>query len=288
MSDNIDFIRSKQLYELMLPGTHNSCAYKVNYSIPTKFSSKLFDCLVPIIGPCFISKWVLNQTKNIKEQLNHGIRTLDIRISYNKQFYISHTFGLSSIESFFSQVKEFLRENPTEIVVILAKADYDNRESMNAVVERNFLGLVLEQIGSLLIRPGSDLTVSSIMASAKNIYFSYSSETELGIDWSGGKNTQIYSKELINRVWLNAKSVEEFQQKYLPIMMPKMFNIIDAVITPDEEYIRKNICGPSTINLSNKINDIILGILNRNERWSCILCDNPNDTITKEIILKNF
>ena len=92
----------KKLCEITIPGTHNTCAHKVNF-----------------IAKC--------QSKSVREQLKSGIRFLDIRCRHiNDRFDLHH--GISYLGSNFETMKndcyEFLKENPTETIVMMISPEF--------------------------------------------------------------------------------------------------------------------------------------------------------------------
>ena len=163
-----------------------------------------FSCFVPCAS-CCINKWVITQTNNIYEQLNNGIRALDLRFSFiDNTFYVSHTFGLIPLDTAFDQVKKFLQENPIEIIVILIKPDFDNKDVMVSH-EKELFSEIKKHISSYMIPNGADLTVSEIIKSSKNILVSYTNSLIF-------TDPEFYPFQ--NRIWLDAKSRNEFLDKY--------------------------------------------------------------------------
>lgn len=109
----------RNVSELFLPGTHNSV-------------SRFF-------GPARTQSWTLS------EQLNNGIRFLDVRVSYAKDKLqtchgdIVYTY---SFENCLDECTEFLKRNPSEIIIMLianegrAKdAAQRKREGYDSIIE---------------------------------------------------------------------------------------------------------------------------------------------------------
>lgn len=101
-------IDSLALHELTLPGTHNAgCDWQASYA------------LVP--G----RHWVACQHKPFYDQLNHGARALDLRLTYDHEgdglakYRIQHNGFLSSrtFGHLLADVERFLTENPDEFIV---------------------------------------------------------------------------------------------------------------------------------------------------------------------------
>jgi 1-phosphatidylinositol phosphodiesterase len=96
---------------ISIPGTHDSCAYHGTLSWYSK----------PI------SRCVITQEKNISEQLQMGIRYLDIRCRHvNNSFNIHHgNFNLNTtFQSVLRNVIDFLKQFPTETILMRIKEEH--------------------------------------------------------------------------------------------------------------------------------------------------------------------
>lgn len=97
---------NKHLSELSIPGTHDSMA---NYEL---------------------TNMVRTQAMSLQGQLESGIRYLDIRCNYtDNKFNINHgPIGLKyNFDNVLSTVTEFLKENPTETVLMRVKQENSNK-----------------------------------------------------------------------------------------------------------------------------------------------------------------
>lgn len=107
-------VQNTPLWSLVLPGTHNSCAYKSkNYLLNFR---RIMD----------------NQHLTIYEQLMMGVRVLDIRICFRKssslsqnEYWVCHTFLVMPLDEALDQINTFLKEHPTELVVLEIRAGLD-------------------------------------------------------------------------------------------------------------------------------------------------------------------
>jgi 1-phosphatidylinositol phosphodiesterase len=95
------------LSALTIPGTHDTCA---------RYGGDLAEC----------------QTLSVTDQLNIGIRALDIRCRhYKDQFPIHHEIIYQHID--FGQVQQeciaFLQANPSETIVMHIKKEYDDADN---------------------------------------------------------------------------------------------------------------------------------------------------------------
>lgn len=113
-------------------GTHDSAAYKIDYSraFPQKYS------WLPRGVSCIrrrIEALTLTQELDITGQLNAGVRALDIRISLlrgEQVFLTNHTFCCGLLDEVMAQVTTFLDSHPDQKVFLFAKPDWENRDSL--------------------------------------------------------------------------------------------------------------------------------------------------------------
>ncbi|ANI29558.1 phosphatidylinositol diacylglycerol-lyase [Yersinia entomophaga] len=102
---------SRFLSELSIPGTHDSAAYTHH---PISFG------------------YVQTQRWNIREQLDHGIRFLDIRCRLIENVLTLHHgsvyLGLNFGDILATCIK-FLSDNPTEFIILSVKKEYTEKDS---------------------------------------------------------------------------------------------------------------------------------------------------------------
>lgn len=123
---------NKKLTELSIPGTHESCATKNVYN-----------------SQC--------QDMSLEEQLNKGIRFLDIRCRHFKnKFEIHH--GPVYMDMDFGDVlricKRFLAQNPTETILMSVKSEYDEAENTRSFAE-TFKDRYLKEYGDCFYEKSS-------------------------------------------------------------------------------------------------------------------------------------
>jgi hypothetical protein len=121
----------------LLPGTHDSGAFAVSE-------------LESWLG---IAGWLYAQTQEttLSQQLNLGIRVLDIRlyVTYDafdeeNSIYVSHTFRSNlTYAGCLAEVAEFLTENPTEFVYLLVRIDEAHLLQENQETKMEFIESVM-------------------------------------------------------------------------------------------------------------------------------------------------
>ena len=99
-----DIEDNRLVCKMSIPGTHDTGAYTGN-------------------------GWVKTQDKNIEQQLNSGIRFFDIRLVHQngvlKLCHGSHIFDTTFIGDVLKTTTEFLKEHPSETVIMTIKRDHD-------------------------------------------------------------------------------------------------------------------------------------------------------------------
>jgi hypothetical protein len=108
MSQMKPVLKNRKIRDLFLPGTHDSASYKRNFD-PTYMDN-------------LITKYSLTQDDDIKSQLLHGVRYLDLRIGYyrsnDEKFWANH--GITRIQPLsdvLQQVRAFV--DATDEIVVL-------------------------------------------------------------------------------------------------------------------------------------------------------------------------
>ena len=138
---NKDKLSKLPINKIILPGTHDSGAYDVIFDKGLKGGQKLWEILriASRFAPWvyfIVRSWTLCQNKNFYQQLNAGIRSFDIRLTYREaddKWYISHTLLTCTVEDMIKQTVQFLNENPYEFIIFQIKFDYNNRKLSNAI-----------------------------------------------------------------------------------------------------------------------------------------------------------
>jgi|LAHS01.1.fsa_nt_gb 1-phosphatidylinositol phosphodiesterase len=155
------------LQSLTLPGSHDSGAY---YS------------LADLAGKC--------QDLSIEEQLNDGVRFLDVRLEASENtLYVCHgpiNEG-ASFATVLKTVAAFLKDNPTETVLLSVK-----EEAKASLTFFSFDELVNQEIGKYptSIYVGRELPSSLKEVRGKMVFFSRYAGNSIGVDCYGNNEWQ--------------------------------------------------------------------------------------------------
>jgi len=151
MGNLSDDVRSAPLCLLSIPGSHNSFTYSLERSShagPDQpgFVKSLIKGF-PGTSSKVLYKWSVTQAKNVKEQLELGVRYFDIRLQcIQGEFRILHCLLGMKIAEILPEIKAFVTENPTEVVILDFQHLYDFQDEDH----ENLVKLILEEFGDLL------------------------------------------------------------------------------------------------------------------------------------------
>lgn len=126
MEESRSALSEKTLFDIMLPGTHDSGTYSLGDNIcPGGGGGKTNEILKvtnALLMPAqkIMKRWSITQNGNITSQLNAGMRYFDIRALWDKnQWFIHHALEGEYIHSVFHQIKAFLEKHVFELLVLI-------------------------------------------------------------------------------------------------------------------------------------------------------------------------
>ncbi len=152
-------IGNTTLDDLTLVCTHNSGTYKM-------------------VSP-FGSLWTKCQNLSISDQLNKGVRVLDLRVGEdNGNFILVHDKWRSeiSLEDALKQVQGFIAGNPKEVIIL----DFHSFTALNGQFDENKLyNLVTTSLGNLIYHYNGHVpTLSEIWSTQSRVIVSWSSNNK--------------------------------------------------------------------------------------------------------------
>lgn len=287
---------------LALPSTHDSGAYQLNtchpissQETPNLFWSKLL-ALVPCVTS-FVKKWTLTQSLSIYEQLQMGIRAFDFRLAWDgSDFWIVHTFSLVRLESALEQIKKFLLEQPSEVIVVRSKAGWEQRSTMtgrSGALE----SLLTSVVGNLTIPYSREIpTLEWCLVSGKRLLFSYEGSTlDIG--------SSIWTSDVFIGHWANTNNIDNLKADINALKrIPKpvgMFREVSFTLTPTTDDIKNDAIRTLTCRSTSSLrtfakesNDLLLEMVNEDKSvfstFSFLTMDYPTESCIKEIISLNL
>ncbi len=274
------------LYDINIPGTHDSgTRYTAGY-------------VSGIVASC--------QDKSITQQLNSGIRYLDIRLDVdmdvNHAGVVCYTSAWTvkknklTLTKVLDKIKSFLNKNPSETVIIqlkpegtLVKKNKDYLTELNKILEKYSSNMYSDTSNN---KSMSELTMGDVRGKfivvSRNKhpdgayrYVGWPDNCTLGNSKLGGVKTLLQDKyeaktksdkiacikEFYDAVWKEENKYNEFIINFVSCMGPYCPEIIAKQINPE---------------FKKYVND------NENQKFGIVLTDVPEDDLISSIYSTNF
>ncbi|XP_037709640.1 PI-PLC X domain-containing protein 1 [Drosophila subpulchrella] len=167
MNDLKSKIGEMRLRDLFIPGSHDSGSYRPNFD--------------PLLRESLVTKYALTQDEDIRGQLMHGVRYLDIRVGYYRNspdpFFIYH--GITKqrpLQEVINQVRDFVHE--TNEIVIFGLKEFPVGFGKGLGVHRLLVSYLRDQFQDLIAHPSLTWRASlrDIWARRQNVFLAYDHE----------------------------------------------------------------------------------------------------------------
>ncbi|KMY89864.1 PI-PLC X domain-containing protein 1 [Drosophila simulans] len=167
MNDLKSKIGEMRLRDLFIPGTHDSGSYRPNFD--------------PLLRESLVTKYALTQDDDIRGQLMHGVRYLDIRVGYYRNspdpFFIYH--GITKqrpLQEVINQVRDFVYE--TNEIIIFGLKEFPVGFGKGLGVHRLLVSYLRDQFQDLIAHPSLTWRASlrDIWARRQNVFLAYDHE----------------------------------------------------------------------------------------------------------------
>jgi len=149
-----EYISSRPITTLAIPGSHDSFTSYLNVTAP--FAQNTDQVIIDIINKFehtekiakrITKNWGITQNVDISTQLSFGIRYIDIRVmrkidDAEKQFWTAHSLYAVSVESILEAARDFVRENPGEVVFL----DMNHFYEMNVSDHEDLHSLIISTL----------------------------------------------------------------------------------------------------------------------------------------------
>lgn len=237
-----DKISQKRLLDIKSPGSHNSNSYTLEGGIITKFAK--------------------TQEKDIKTQLELGIRLLDLRYGPNKKndkLVDQHgPVKGGNFENNFIQIKNYLNKYKKEFLIIKIQAE----EKISSGVKKDFLDFLEKTLGSFLIKKNDvdswfnleTVKMEDIWKTEKRILFFFH---PYKVYFHNCEDKGIFSdKEKIQSHWHDVMDKKKLFKSNL--------EQIDKRIKNEGNYMNKIFINQFIMTLQKKIGTIILKFISFN------------------------
>ena len=252
--------------DLILPGTHNSCAYSFDTSLISATHSPLLR--LPCIS-YFIENWTKNQSLNLYDQLKVGVRVFNIDVSYyNNEFYTSHTFLINKLNTDLQQIQNYSIKHNDFIVLSFILQDIPSDKIPELEEKIKFF------FDSVIIYPSQyndplNVPLNKFMNEQKNILIYFEKDSNYHL---------FYSKNLMQLCsWENVTNSTQYKIKCKETLLEyneikhnssNIFCDLNWTLTPRKEQII------SSINCCNRYRDLKEWILPFNKELNMFLDTN--------------
>ncbi|KAL7722732.1 Phosphatidylinositol-specific phospholipase C X domain-containing protein [Entamoeba marina] len=232
VSSNVLNLSIKQL---TLPGSHDCFTSTLNTNM---VAAKPYNSLPPILNS-FIKNWSKTQTLSIFQQLEEGVRYLDIRIQkYDDCIYTVHGLYCVPLLTLLKDILKFTRENPTEVLIIDINHCYDmtindHNETIESIT--NLLKDVLVHSSPEQL----DRAIIELIEENKSIFFFYEYPKSIT------PHKLIWSQEDIASYWPNKSTFNNVSTEIMNVGLNwinqhrNKVTVLQVLVTPTEDTIKK-------------------------------------------------
>lgn len=259
-----------KLLDLTLPGSHNSAAYDLTtdlFELDPEFQVTRDGMITLGVPDKYFSSWfcdyALTQSLSISEQLQAGIRYLDLHIDYDgASFRGAHIMFGNSAEDLLLQINTFVKLNTKEIVVVELSPLFADVTSSQFADLQDILLTNLDE--SLLVPSTTDLynvTVNELVQAGTRIILVANDEellfntTLVWDDSAAILNTLPDTDNLDEMVTYNTEKLAVFSSTE-----PTSFYKLQWILTPESDYIRSNPLEGSQLKLAEKANPTLSSV----------------------------
>uniref|UniRef100_A0A8B9WVT2 Phosphatidylinositol specific phospholipase C X domain containing 1 n=1 Tax=Bos mutus grunniens TaxID=30521 RepID=A0A8B9WVT2_BOSMU len=198
------------LHQLSIPGSHDTMTYCLNKKSPISSKEPRLLQLLCKVLPCVtlpvVLKWSTTQVLSVTEQLDAGVRYLDLRIAHVEDgsernlHFVHMVYTTALVEDTLTEISEWLQSHPREVVILACR----NFEGMTEDLHEYLVGCIKNIFGDMLCPRGEVPTLRQLWSRGQQVILSYEDEasvsrhTELwpGIPyWWGNK---VKPQDLVN------------------------------------------------------------------------------------------
>ncbi|XP_038305178.1 PI-PLC X domain-containing protein 1-like isoform X2 [Canis lupus baileyi] len=167
------------LHHLSIPGSHDTMTYCLNKNSPISQTQsrllQLLDKVLPCVTRPLVLKWSTTQVLNVTEQLDAGVRYLDLRIAHmlvgsEKNLHFVHmVYTTVLVEDTLTEISEWLESHPREVVILACR----NFEGMTEDLHEYLVACIKNIFGDMLCPRGEVPTLRQLWARGQQVIVSY-------------------------------------------------------------------------------------------------------------------
>lgn len=251
MADSAQFIGNKNIKEIIIPGTHDSATKEISMTsltAPRQDIPRWIDVVYALPGIGFavkaiIANWAKAQGKNIKEQLEGGIRYLDLRIvrKEKEKFYTCHGLYGTSLDNVIKDIQEFIRKNPKEILLLDFNHLYNMTSKSTGQDMHSALARKLKEAFGNKIVPkqvGINMSIQQLWDKGYQIIILYDDQATVNA------NDHLLSQDNIKSPWPNKQNIDDLRRSLINNInsrdMDKLF-VLQGILTTDDKMVKSGL-----------------------------------------------
>ena len=250
MRDTLHLIGHKSLTDLVLPGTHDSAAYKFTDKYMPGAQSKKVQRIINLAD--FLIKNIIKsveitQELTIYKQLKRGARYLDIRAGWlDHQWYTYHCHAGPTVEKVLKDIQRFLKKHECEVVII----EISHFRNKTPESEKILKALIENYLGDMLCdkNPSQNFPLFDIISRNKRaiVCMPKINDPEKCI-WGDSILKNSYPNK--NKV----RKIKEYNENRIKDNPPNKLLKISWILTPDASNIKEKL-----LKLAKGVNDEML------------------------------
>jgi len=245
-----NIISDKRIYDVVLPGTHDSGSYSCSFENGVApFAPKILrrKCLTRYMKNVAID-WTKTNEYNLLQQLMKGARYLDLRVcisTKDNEIRTEHFIYGETYDSLLDQIYDFIRTQPKEFIILdFSHFQKKTLYSMTIDDHKRFVSMIQNKIGKYLVtKTEISLTLDELLEKNHRIFAVYHLD-EIAYQYS----YLLPSQSMFNH-WTNTqssdtlikalkKTVIEFDKDTHP---NTVFFSLQSCITPNRRMIVNSI-----------------------------------------------
>nr|XP_015802143.2 PI-PLC X domain-containing protein 1 [Nothobranchius furzeri] len=169
------------LWNLAIPGSHDSMAFCLDISSPIVRSEPFLLRLVDRLFPCWtrpcIYRWSATQQSILRDQCDLGIRFLDLRIAKkpagsSKLFFAHGIYTLMTVKEALGELDTWLDAHPKEVVILSCS----HFQSLTDEDHRHLVEFMISLFGRKLLSPQYVSTLHSCWSKGQQVIVAYDNQ----------------------------------------------------------------------------------------------------------------
>ncbi|XP_045711878.1 PI-PLC X domain-containing protein 1 [Phyllostomus hastatus] len=179
-------LRDIPLHHLAIPGSHDTMTYSLDRTCPispteSPWTLQFVAKVLPGIIEPTVLKWSVTQVLTVTEQLDAGVRYLDLRIAHmphgpEKNLHFVHMmYTAVLVEDTLTEISEWLESHPREVVILACR----NFEDITQDLHEYLVTCIKNIFGDMLCPRGEVPTLHQLWEQGQQVLLSYEDEASV-------------------------------------------------------------------------------------------------------------